>query len=67
MFLPFLFGKNHHLVGLEAPVTLAKSLNFTDSQREEILEERERSDRNEKGMNSRLDVGQKGFIRGEEE
>ena len=60
-------GKNHHLVGLEAPVTLAKSLNFTDSQREEILEERERSDRNEKGMNLRLDVGQKGFIRGEEE
>ena len=33
-------GKNHHLVGLEAPVTLAKSLNFTDSQREEILEEK---------------------------
>ena len=35
-------GKNHHLVGLEAPVTLAKLLNFTDSKRGEILEERER-------------------------
>ena len=45
-------GKNHHLVGLELPSPFAKSLNFTDSKRGEILEERKRSDRNEKGMNS---------------